>query len=99
MKTIKVENSLIGASVNDEDFEFLQGKGPWRVSSEGYVYCGSREGRDIGKMHLMVMDRVGLARKGVHVDHKNFDKMDMTRGNLRVLSIVESLQHKRGKRG
>jgi len=94
MGMIKVENGLEVVMVDDIDQAYIQSMGPWRVSKHGYVYSINKTLK-VRKLHLLIADRMALPRSGMHIDHTNYDKLDMRRGNLRVLSVKASIEHRR----
>lgn len=76
------------ALVSDEDYEWLSAYS-WHVSG-GYAVRTYRDqsGRDHKiRMHREIMERMGYDLTGVaQVDHRNLDKLDNKRENLRPCS-------------
>jgi hypothetical protein len=83
--------------VDDEDAGWLEKLGPWKRSREGYVYRGSREGRDIQKMHLAIADHHDWFRKGRYIDHLKQNKLDMRKDQMRVVTPAESNKNRRSR--
>ena len=77
---IPLGNSSLVALVSPEDYERVS-QYNWSLSSHGYVV---RNNYFDGKNHTQRLHRfIVNAQKGDIVDHKNRDKLDCTRGNLR----------------
>lgn len=59
---------------------------PWRLHPHGYVVRGMRvDGKYINiRLHRVVAERMGLKIESCLVDHKNRDKLDNRRSNLRL---------------
>ncbi len=74
MREIQLTKGLV-AKVDDEDYEMLIGS-RWCVS-DGYAF-----NRAHGRMHRLLMK----APQGVMVDHRNGDKLDNRKDNLRLCS-------------
>lgn len=66
---------------------------PWRLHPHGYVVRGIRvNGKYINiRLHRVIAERMGLKVKSCLVDHKNRDKLDNRRSNLR---LADSSQNK-----
>lgn len=67
-------------TVDDRDYEALIALGPWRLSKEGYAVQGQGSAQP---MHTVVMQLAGR-KLGPTTDHKNLNKLDNTRRNLRA---------------
>lgn len=78
------------AIVDDADYVWLS-QWNWFLHSGGYAVRTIRGG--IVYMHRQIMN----ARAGVEVDHRNRNKLDNQRNNLRVASTAEN-QHNRAPR-
>lgn len=76
------------ALVDDEDFERVSGM-RWSVNGRGYV-TGDWDGRREA-LHRVVMGLV--PGDGLEVDHENRDRLDCTRGNLRVTTRAGNAQN------
>ena len=86
------------AVIDDEDFEFIS-KFNWSYSN-GYaraVKYGDERKKDghlkqiVFKMHRLVIN----APYGMDVDHKNGDKLDNKKSNLRVCSHSENMNNQK----
>ena len=79
MKYIKV--SYKQATIDEKDFQFLS-QYRWWLTKDGYAYTQKSDG---GKRTTILMHRM-LLEPGVseEVDHKNLDKLDNRRQNLRL---------------
>lgn len=78
--------------VSDEDFEYLS-RWKWGLSTGGYP---KRNIKDGGKRRTLFMHRVimGLDFGDVRVvDHKNGNKLDNRRENLRVASVKQNREN------
>lgn len=86
MKTIwTMKNEAI--LVDDEDYARVS-VFMWHVSDRGYVRTGVREG---GKTKKYAMHRLILgAKPGEFVDHRDRNKQNNTRGNLRLCTTSEN---------
>lgn len=68
--------------IDTDDFEKVKNY-CWYISSQGYVCANSRNGNSKRlNIHRIVMD----AKKGDLVDHKNWNKLDNRKSNLRLAS-------------
>lgn len=85
MKLILV-NSELCAEVPPEAYLVLT-RHDWKISKRGYVYRQKvpSEGRGIVLLHRQLMWQELQTRPGYIVDHRNGDKLDNRRGNLRVV--------------
>lgn len=70
-----------GLLIDDADRHLIENRGVWISRAGGYpmVTC---DGRNI-KLHQAVIGRVS---EGFEIDHKNRNKMDARRSNLRVVT-------------
>lgn len=90
MKTVLLSNSDLFALVDDEDFALvdsqLSERGDpleWRLNSDGYACCG--KGNLL--MHVLIKSPVP---KGMMVDHKDGNRLNNQRENLRITSHQEN---------
>jgi hypothetical protein len=73
--------------VDDCDFDILN-KHSWYYSSHGYA---ARSAVINGKKQIIYMHRqIMETQKGFYTDHKNLNRLDNTRGNLRVCTSMQS---------
>lgn len=78
------------ALVDDEDYGWLS-QWKWYYSGRGYV-C--RNVRRDGKNVLLPMHRVIMGEPvGLEVDHKNHNKLDCRRANLRIATHAQNQQN------
>lgn len=79
------------AIVDDADFERLS-EYKWQYSSQGYaVHSTSRK---LGKQTKLRMHRLVMnARKGDFIDHKNRDRLDNRKENLRIATISQNISN------
>ncbi len=85
MKKIKVGNTF--ALVDDEDFEWLN-HFSWTLNKKGYAKANIT-------MHRALM----LAPKDKQVDHKDWNKLNNQKSNLRLCTNAQNQQHSaRGKK-
>ena len=73
------------AVVDDEDYEMLQALGGRWCVSDGYAYSARH-----GRMHRLLLS----APNGVMVDHRDGDKLNNRRSNLRLCSNSENQANK-----
>jgi len=84
MALLELTNSDKLAIVDDLYYEDLLALGPWRLNSDGYVeMCGNNQ---VGHcyLHRLVMEMFGHDLAGVTVDHRDRNKLDNRRRNLRL---------------
>lgn len=90
MKEIQLTNGGI-TLVSDEDYEWLNSYKWYKWMNQGgdwYVLMVNVYTR----MHRMIMN----APPKMKVDHINFNTLDNQRGNLRVVTHSQNMQHRRG---
>jgi hypothetical protein len=83
MKTIPLPQNRV-ALVDDDDYERVS-QYRWNVNSSGYAQrdFGQRRGiRKIVSMHQFILN----TPKGFEADHRNLNKLDNRRKNLRVVT-------------
>lgn len=94
------------ASVDDIDYSFLM-QWKWYYRSEGYAARKSRKSESrtsSGNQKTIHMHRVVLSRKLGHsdfqyTDHKNQNRLDNRRGNLRSASCSQNQRNKKSQQG
>jgi hypothetical protein len=86
MKTIPVGRDAF-ALVDDADYERLAAH-RWQLHPGGYAM--RKDGKRTVYMHREVMDAPG----GVEVDHRNLDKRDNRRENLRFATRLEQARNR-----
>lgn len=86
------------AIVSDEDYEWVLQR-RWRVNGKDgnqYAVTGRPQRKSpYMAMHQAIVDRMGLNRSGLVVDHINGNALDNRRENLRVCTQVENVRNKR----
>lgn len=87
MKEITLCNQKGVALVDDEDFEYLS-KFTWYAHTTGYVTT-SIKGKTI-LMHRFIMQ----PKKNFIIDHRNRNKLDNRKINLRICSQSQNLSYK-----
>lgn len=87
------------AIVSEEDYEFLS---QWKWTFAEYAYrTRSIEGvKRPFRMHRAIMERVlgTPIPKGYDVDHRDGDRLNNTRGNLRLATRSQNLMNRIGNR-
>lgn len=93
MRYIELSNTGNRAKVDDEDYEKLSSFN-WRKTQRGYAIRDEMIGQ--GKYRGVFMHRQIInAKPDEIVDHKNFDKLDNQKHNLRVCTKKQSNRHTR----
>lgn len=77
MRTLKLTKNKV-AILDDEDYELFKNQ-KWTLGNNGYAYRNYRNGRE-PYLHRLILQ----APKGIYVDHKNGDKLDNRRENIRL---------------
>lgn len=83
MKTIYLSNGSV-VIVDDQDYEFLN-QWSWKPAGAGYAARNARWGTIY--MHRVL---VGVPADGKDIDHKNGNKLDNRKANLRVVTHSEN---------
>lgn len=92
MKEIKLTNSSLHAMVDDEDF-YLLSENNWQVNLGTKMV--QRCERVAGKIKTLLLARVITnAPKNMQVDHKNHNKLDNQKSNLRVCTRSQNGQNR-----
>ncbi len=86
MKKISLGNNQF-CIVDDEDFERLN-QFRWYKAGRGYA-VGRMGTKTVFKMHRIVAN----APDGMEVDHKNRNKLDNRKSNLRIVTHIENMQN------
>ena len=87
-KRIKVGGGIY-AKVDAQDYHKCLQYSWWLRRADKYMYpMTTIEGKSVG-LHRVVLDLID-APKMVYVDHKNGDRLDNTRDNLRVCSNAQN---------
>jgi hypothetical protein len=83
--------------VSAEDVDLVQWG--WALNPDGYPVCWI-DGR-CQKLHDIILQRKGWVEipKGSHCDHRDRNRANATRSNIRVLSATQSRQHRLTKVG
>lgn len=94
---LKLTNCNEVALIDEEDYERLKGLS-WRKIKTGYVahngpYKPKKKSRDLVYLHREVM----RAEKGKSVDHKNRDKLDNRKENLRFATQLQNCANRAAK--
>lgn len=79
------------AVVDGEDF-YLLNKYRWRPDGRGY-FITDIDGKVV-KLHRLI---AGVTDPRIHVDHKNRNKLDNSKSNLRPLTNAQNAQNKSGR--
>lgn len=74
------------ATVDIEDFPLIS-RHKWILNNHGYAICRINSGQV--HMHRMILP----SKRGMVIDHINFNKLDNRKSNLRYLSNTENLLH------
>lgn len=92
MMTIPLTRGM-AAIVDDEDYEFLNTYN-WCYATCGYALSRTKNPKG-DYMHRLIIG----AKKGEFVDHKNLNKLDNRRSNLRICSKKDNQHNQRGRGG
>lgn len=82
MKEIPLTHGYV-ALVDDEDYDWLM-QWKWHLTKQGYA--GTRAGKTQILMHRLIT----RAAKGQEVDHKNLNKLNNQRSNIRVCTPAQN---------
>jgi hypothetical protein len=89
MKEIPLTNSTLMAIVDDEDHERVS-QYTWWLQKSGYVRCSRNvEGRTV-RLHNFIMQ----PPDGYEVDHRDRNKLDNRRSNLRICTEGQNLANR-----
>lgn len=88
---VPLTNSPLFAIVDDEDFESVS-KYRWHLHSRGYVR--SNHNPQVYLHHFVA----GKPSRGLEHDHKNLDKLDCRKSNIRLATRAQNNQN-RASRG
>ena len=72
------------AYVDDDDFDYLS-QWSWCLTTTGYA----RRNKD-GKISKMHREILGITDKNIKIDHKNKDKLDNRKCNLRLVTTLQN---------
>ena len=78
------------ALVDDEDFEKVSGHS-WQLHSKGYAVA------KIGGKKIFMHRFILNAQEGQEVDHRNRDRLDCQKGNLRFATVSQSNANRSSK--
>lgn len=101
MKTIKLTRGY-SAQVDDQDYEWLSKFKWFAVGRIGTlrIYAGSHMGKkSITYMHRAIGKEMYGDITGLDMDHKNHNRLDNRRNNLRACTRTENLRNARNSRG
>lgn len=93
MKCIELTKGQV-AIVDDADFmELAQWK--WSLTSKGYAHRGRKDGEKWPTRHIYMHHLViGRPARGFEVDHKNLNRADNRRENLRFVTRGQNMMNK-----
>lgn len=97
MKFIRLTNSGIRVFIDDEDYEHLS-QFTWHLSKNGYVsrsYWKSNQTNGTIYMHRLIMD----APKGMDVDHKDMNRFNNQKSNLRIATRSQNMANSPARSG
>jgi hypothetical protein len=89
------------AIVDEEDAVWL-GRWNWRLHRNGYAWRGRKIGGRVGQYFTILMHRVILDLPHgcpFEVDHRNGDRLDNRKANLRICTHAENGQNQPGRNG
>ena len=93
---VELNDVIIGFTNKGEQFKFslcdydLLKKYCWRIDAKGYVVAKDVDNGRIVKMHQLIMGEID----DCVIDHKNRDKTDNTRSNLRTATEQENIYNR-----
>lgn len=92
MKTINLPNGQ-QTIVDDEDYGKLCDYN-WHVSSKGYVRRNLNNGSRYGRTTVYMTREILTVAEGLQVDHKNGNKLDNRKENLRIVDNGANSQNR-----
>lgn len=97
MKIIKTRKNQ-EIYVDDEDYDLVN-QFIWRTDAAGYAVT-SLHNKETKKCHIMKMHKLIMGNIGdFHIDHKNHDKLDNRRSNIRKCTPHENYMNKKHRLG
>lgn len=97
MKFIRLTNSGIRVFVDDDDHGYLS-EHTWHLSKNGYVsrsYWKPNQTNGTIYMHRLIMD----APKGMDVDHKDLNRFNNQKSNLRIATRSQNMANTPSRSG
>jgi hypothetical protein len=95
MKEIVLDTGVM-SQVSDEDHDYLN-QWSWSLLS-GYVSCYCPIQKTTLRMARLVFHRMGVAKRDV-IDHKDRDKLNNQRSNLRAATFKQSIANRKQRLG
>lgn len=89
MKTLHLYNSEKVALVDDDDYRELS-RHNWYLHPRGYAICYQHTARPRNKRNIFLHNYLMKPGPGLQVDHKNRNKLDCRRDNLRLCTQSEN---------
>lgn len=94
MKEIKpTNNSKLKIIVDDEDYPLLS-RFNWYISDMGYAMTQMTGHKHI-RMHILIYG--AMPQRHLVIDHKNRNKLDNRKNNLRAVTISENVKNREAK--
>ncbi len=95
-------NTIAGyALVDDEDYEYLR-RWKWNLNKDNYAYRVEQYTGSYGQplftmMHREIMRQNSKNIRGLVVDHKDGDRLNNQKSNLRICNAIQNCQNKKHK--
>ncbi len=96
MKEIELTQGKV-ALIDDGDFEWLS-RWKWRYHNKGYATRSSYINR-YKTIEVLMHREIMNTPKGMETDHKDFNKLNNQRSNLRVCDRYQNMRNRKPNRG
>ena len=93
VKNIYIPEGVSYAIVDNDDYDYVN-QFNWNVTPDGYVVRSNKESRNRLALHRDIMQQHQQFDNNLSVDHKNCNKLDNRKENLRICTVQENSRNK-----